>query len=521
VRLRRGTAMLAVSLGALALSPAANARADDSAPTVPFDAYIAGGDASCVEFSVGTGYSFVVEPDARLPRATADISEGSSSAIAAPADPGDSVDALAGLMIPREEETVSGYMQQYFPQGNSSELTTVENEVNPHLEYPIEHASASYPNPEVAGPQEQTYLGAPNAAYSDPTGIIGVDGTAGDAKADALSASAESGAGAAVSLPMLGLSIGRVLASATATVDDSAVSDDVSCSLQDVSVTPPGSSETLHIGSLIETLQTQRPLTGGSASEKHTLQLADVTVDGKDVLPAGQGPITIPSGVPTSQSFPAPPSPQCNPSLPDQQLLCTQTPALQSVSLAATAEQDALSANGNEISSTLTAATIVIKTTAPVPSSIPPVVCGGIPPNPTQCPSTPNPLSTTPAVYTLQLANLDSQTYGLPTQTVGGSSSAGLGGGGAAGGVAGLAGGYSGGGSTLLPGTAGLPAVPASAAGSSLITIPGTAGALRWSVVLLAALMEVLLLGSLFARRRWFQGRRATAASPARFLDLP
>ncbi|HZU78243.1 MAG TPA: hypothetical protein VFA70_15855 [Dehalococcoidia bacterium] len=504
-------ALLGAPLCALALVPPPATALADSAGSVPFDAYIAGGDASCLEVSVGTGYSFIVEPDARLPRATAAISEGTSGAIAAPADPGDSVDALAGLMIPREE----GQIFQNFPQGVQSAVTPVENEVNPHLEYPFEHASAAYPDPPSTSPQERTYLGAPNAAFSDPSNAVSVDGTAGDAKAGPLSASAEAGAGAAASVSMLGVSVGRVASYATAQVTDTTVSDDVSCTLQDLSVAPPGSGETLHVGSLVETLHTERALNGSHATETHSLQLADVTLDGKEVLPAGQGPITIPQGVPTSFTFPQLPKLPCP--FPPQD--CMQPPSLQSVTLSGTTASDTPGASGNEMTSAITAATVVIKSTAPVPSSIPPVVCSGNPPNPSTCG---NPLSTTPATYTLSIASLDSTAYGLPSQSSGGSGSGGGSSAGGIPGVSGLAGGYTGGGAgSSFGGTPGAAGSAGKPVGASLVSIPGTPAALRWSVIAVAALLEALLLTSLFIRRRWLMSRRTARPAAARFLDLP
>lgn len=490
---RRLIALLAIPVAAVATLPRTHAAAD-TAPTVPFDAYIAGGDASCVELTVATGFSFIVEPDARLPRATATISEGTSGALASPADPGDSVDALMGLLVPREEGQITSQM----PQGTGQQLQKLVNPVNPDLEYQYEHANAQYPNAQAPGDQEATFLGAPNASFTDPSGLVHLDGTSGDAKAGATYASAVSGAGAGTSLPMLGVSVGHVTGSSTASVTSTAVSSVQQCNLQDVTIAPPTSGLTLHIGSLIASLRTTRPLNGSGASSTHSFELGDVTVNGRNLLPTGQGGIPIP---PTTITFPQPPTIPGAPPPPA---------SLRSVSITGTTANNKQTANNNEASSTLTAATVVISTTSPVPSSIPP--------NPKQ-----SPISTTPVVYTLQLANLDSQTYGLP--------SAGPLGSGGSGGVSGLAqGGALSGGANAFPGShgssvniPGTPGSPGSGGGkpvASSVLIPGTPGSLRWGVIALAAALESLLLGSLYMRRRTL-GIRAPDASPSSFLDLP
>jgi hypothetical protein len=375
-------------------------------------------------------------------------------------------------------------------------ISQVANPVNPHLEYPYEHASAAYPNPQQPGDQQASYLGLPGAAFADPSGVISVNGALGDTKAGAGVASADSGAGAATSLLLLGVSAGRFSASSRALVSSSAVTNDVVCSLQDVTIAPPASGFALHIGTLIATLHTERKLGANSATSSHSLQLADVTLNGKNIAPGPQGALPIP---PTTFSVPQPPIPPGVPAPPA---------SLQAVSIAGTTSAATLSAANNESTSSLTAATVVITSTAPVPSSIPP--------QPGQ-----NPISTTPAVYTIRLANLSSQTYGLPASSFGSTGSSAFGG---ANGAA--AGGYFGGaaggrpGSAHFPGTSGSNGSKGNHPVESSVLIPGTQAAIRWSVVGLAGLLEALLLASVFLRHRMSRPRRVELPATA-FLDLP
>src|SRR4029077_10906867 len=97
-------------------------------------------------------------------------------------------------------------------------------------------------------------------------------------------------------------------------------------------------------------------------------------------------------------TFPALP-PLCPPAQSGQP--CVQPPSLQSMSISGTSTSDVLSSSGNEDSSSLTAATITLQTTALVPGSIPPSPGGS-----------PVPAST-PVTYTMQLANLSSTAYGF------------------------------------------------------------------------------------------------------------
>ncbi|MBV8194065.1 MAG: hypothetical protein JOY80_00910, partial [Candidatus Dormibacteraeota bacterium] len=438
--------ILAVALCAAPLAASTTALAD-TASTNPFDAFIASGDASCLEMTVTiNGYSFIVVPDVRLPRATASISEGQSGALAAPADPGDSVDALPGLLFPREEGQIANGIDSGmakfpipFPVDVGSTLLQVANPFNPHLEYPIEHASANYPDPSSQGDQDASYLGASSPDVRDPSGLFTVDGTLGDAKAGASYATADAGAGTAVSVPTVGVSVGRIDSNATAQVTDTKVSDDVSCTMQDVTVSPPGVGSPLHIGTLKATLHTERALTGSEATSSRSLQLADVTINGSNVLQQGGvdgSQLTVPAQL-SSVSNPVPQPSGCS-ALPGNPQ-CSQIPTapawIQSVSFGGTSNPaDQKTSGGNQIASALTAATVTVQSTMPVPATIPsgPPSCTNNPPNQStsgaqfqqwvqsclpqlnqSSPASNIPITSAPTTYTIQLANLSSTTYGL------------------------------------------------------------------------------------------------------------
>ncbi|MFN2581635.1 MAG: hypothetical protein ABR498_02710 [Candidatus Dormibacteria bacterium] len=505
----------------------------------PFDAFIASGNASCLELTVNVGgYSFIVVPDIRAPRSTSTISEGQSGAIAAPVDPGDSVDALPGLLFPREEGQIasgldSGIAQTKIPVptdvGNT--ILKVANPFNPTLEYPIEHASVSYPDASKQGDQESTYppvSGAPSGAVSDPGGLLNVNAASGDAKAGANYATADSGAGGAASVPLLGVSFGRISSNANAQVTASAVSDDVSCTLQDVTIAPPGSNHSLHVGSLTAKLHTERTLSGSSATSSRTLSLSDLTVDGQNVLAqggqSGQS-VNVPRQL-QSFTFPQP-----------QQLLPPGSPvvpaSLQSLQIGGTSNTEQKSSGNNQDAATLTAATVTLQSTMPVPATIPsgPPGCVNNPPNsntsqsdfqkwvqsclPHLNPSSPSsnlPITSAPTTYTLALANLDSTTYGLPSSSL---SSLPLGGtfGGSSSGLIGAG--------TFGGGSNGSSGKPGQQPTSATVAETGSSGSFRWPVVALAALMESALLGALWWRRRVALQGRLNRARPNSFLDLP
>lgn len=511
----------------LAGAPSPRGAAAATAPPIPFDAYIANGDASCLELNINiAGYSFTVEPDVRMPRASSSISEGQSGALAAPIDPGDSVDTLGGLLVPREEGQLASGLDSAtanipipIPGDPGSSVVQALNPINPALEYPIEHASATYPQPGSTAAHEATYLGAGNIAAADPTGLLSLDGTAGDAKADAQSATADAGAGAALSVALLGLSVGRFSAHSQSQVGQTSVTADVSCTLGSVDFSPPGTGYSLHIGSLAATLHSERSLKAHKATSASSLEIAGMSVtqtSGGTTMTTNLSPAGSTVTVPASLSNVA------IPQLPALALPLPIPASLQSVALTGTTTGGALSSANNEVSSSMSAATLTVQTTAPVPTSIPtgPPACLTSPQEIAQClPSLiPTggglPITTAPATYTLQLASLDSRAYGLVSPSAatgfsvpgGGASSAALGSPGSSGSAA--------------AGT-GQPGKPGTKPVSATLTVGGTPATIRWTVVALAGMLEALLLTALVLRRRSATRGAAPPSSPDSYVDMP
>lgn len=501
--------------------------AQAASPSIPFDAYIASGDASCLELNVNiAGYSFTVEPDVRMPRASSAISEGESGALAAPIDPGDSVDSLGGLLVPREEGQIAAGLDSAtanipipFPGDPGNGVVQVLNPINPALEYPIEHASASYPQPGSTAAQESTYLGASNIAAADPTGLLSLDGTAGDARADAESAAADAGAGAAVSVSLLGLSVGRFAAHSASQVGQTAVTDDVSCTLGNVDFSPPGTGYALHIASLTASLHTERSLKAHKATSTPSLEISGMSLTQTS---GGRTTTTNLSPAGNTVTVPAALSTVAIPQLPTLALPAPLPASLESLGLTGTTSGSALSSSNNEVTSSMSAATLTMQTTAPVPTSIPtgPPACLTNPQEVAQClPSLiPTggglPITSAPATYTLQLASLDSRAYGFissPAATgfslpAGGAPPASLGSPGSAG--------------SAGPGS-GRPGTPGTKPVSATLTVAGTAATIRWTVVALAALLEALMLAALFLRRRAGPRAGEPASPPDRYVDMP
>ena len=528
MRARLALTAIAAPAVIVATAPAPSAATAATAPAIPFDAYIAGGDASCLELTLNIGgYSFVVEPDVRMPRATSTISEGQSSALAAAIDPGDSVDALAGLTIPREEGQLAGGIDSGsasipipIPGDPGNQVVQALNPINPSLEYPIEHASASYPKAGSTADQESTYLGASNIAAADPTGLLSLDGTVGDAKAGAQSATADAGAGSAFSVSLLGLNVGRFAAHSQSQVGATSVSEDESCTLGDVNFSPPGTGFSLHIGSLTAKLHSERTIAGHKATSTPSLQ-----VSGMSVTQTRGGKSTTTELSPAGNTITVPPSLR-SVALPQLSQLPLPLPlpvpaSIQTVGLTGTSTSSALSSASNEVTSSMSAATLTMQTTAPVPTQIPtgPPACLTNPQEIAQClpslvPSGSGlPITSAPATYTLQLASLDSRAYGfiLPSAASGGftiprgvpSSASGIGAAGSA-----------------ASGT-GTPGSPGTKPVSATVNVAGTSATIRWTVVALAALLEALLLAALFFRRRSAARGGNPGAPPDSFVDMP
>lgn len=468
-----------------------------------FDASDARGGCAAVEVTVDTGYSFIVEPDLQLPRATAAIEEGQSQAIASPADPGDSVDALAGLGIPMAE----GYMNDGYPGApppfnqyglsklpapfNGAGQALVDNPFNQTLTYPYEHADAGYPNPAQPGTQTATLDGAPDAQVTDPTGLFHVDGSPARAVAGETFTSADAGYGVAaqtqapatsapmLTIPSLGISIGRVSAHSAASVGSSAVSQDAVCELDGIDIAPPGAAP-LHIGALLARVHTERSVSAATATASHQVEFSGVTYNGQGASLDDSGLTAGGQHVP----FTLPPQQQSLPGL--------QGPT--SVALNGTTV-GSKQPNPDEASVNLTGATIVIKSSAPIPNAIPPSGVGF-----------------TPVTWTIRLASLGSTTYAVPAASALGSlplGGAGFSGGAFSGGSAGTPATTIPGRSTVHPGSSGLPAALASV----FVDSP-----LRWMILSAGALLEALLLSGAIT---WIRRRRLAGAGITETLDLP
>jgi hypothetical protein len=511
--MRRGALAAACAIPLLAAPLiAVGARA---AGTNAFDATNLRGGCTALELTVKTGYSFIVQPDVQMPRAGTAIQEGLSEAIASPVDPGDSVDGLAALGIPQAESYLAnGYpgapspfagqgLNKLPPPLNSAGQTLVQNPFNQTLTYPYEHADAGYPNAQRPGTQTATLAGTPNVALTDPSGVFTLNATTARAVAGDGIAVADGGAGAAASaatptvplgvgsLPALGVSVGRVSAHSEAHVLADRVTEDAVCTLNDVEIAVPGAVP-VHIGAVVATVHAERGLGAAPASATETIEFAGVTVNGQGAtldqnglqigghtvttLPSGNSP-SPPPGVPLPSSGPVPPPP--------------------SVSFAGTsvARQQP---SPDEAVIAATGATVTVSSTTPIPNAIPPT---GI--------------SDTPTVYTLHIASLAGEAYGLAASAP---ASSGFGVGAVAGGVAGILG-------------AGLGAFssPPSNAGATH-THPGTAGqpdtlasvvvtpVQRGIILAVSSLLEALLLAGV--ARNYLRSRRRIAA-PAETTDLP
>ena len=488
--------------------------------TSAFEAANLTGTCAAVEMTVVSGYQFVVKPDVQVPRATSVVEEGTSEAISSPADPGDSVDGLPALGIPEAE----GYLDNGYPgapspfagQGlstlphpfDSVGSTLVSNPFNTTLTYPYEHADAGYPNPESPGDQTATLGNLPSPTFTDPSGIIGVDGASGTSKAGNGYAVADAGIGASTavatpaspaavtSLPTVGISVGRVSAHSASEVLSDRVTQVSTCTLDDVEINVPGAPQ-IHIGALVATATTQRLLSANGATGSENVEFTGVTVNGKGATIDQRGLTINGHTVPLSPSgsVTPPTSVPCLSGTP-----CVGTPTLALAGTTVARKQR----SSNEYAVGATGATLTLTTSAPVPDSITP-----------SCPKPPNcgsPVSNTPVVYNIMLGNVASEAYGLPAQSL--SSTSGLGG--LVGGFAGIVGGSLG---NVTPATGPHTTTSGGHGGqpSTLASILVTPGE-RALVLGLASILELLLLAGV--GRNWWRGRRHVLA-PMETTDLP
>jgi len=404
------------------------------------DVYAVKGAATSVRVTVQTGYSFVVEPDAMIPRAAATIQADQVEALASPLDPGDSVDALPGLGVPTAEQDIengaSGPNPLPSPIGGSTPPPQFSQAVgavvsqfaatfNPYLTVPYEHADASYPNasgsPQHAvfpppGPNNTPPQGPDNYDFPDLFGIAGAHNSVGTATAGPGSGVADAGEGSAVSIPALGLSIGRVSSHVEVHGGNGgAATSSVVTSLQNVDLAlpapptplPGGAAPTLHIGTLVLTASTTRAPGAAQATSHTDLQASGVTVAGvsarldENGLSLNGSPSAL--NGPVSQLIATLSSPQCTPDPPVGVPNGPSLPASQPVlTIGAPVLHDQLSHHGNERSVSMTGLTLCLATIAPVPNT------SGAP-------------SPTPTIYTVTLGDASSSAYGvsLPQESVG------------------------------------------------------------------------------------------------------
>lgn len=489
--------------------------------TSPFDAANLTGGCAAVELTVSTGYQFVVKPDVQLPRATTAIEEGASEAIASPADPGDSADGLAALGIPEAE----GYIANGYPGApgpfagkglstlpapfNSVGSALVQNPFNQALTYPYEHADAGYPNAQHPGDQVSTLGGAPNAGFGDPSGIFSLNAGAAKSMAGNGYAVADAGVGAAAgtavpalpvgvsSLPALGITVGRVSAHSEAHVLADRVTQDATCTLDNVEVAVAGAPP-IHIGAVVATVHTQRTLAAPAATGSETIEFSGVTVNGQGATIDQHGLTIGGTVVPlsASQNVSPPLTAPCPSTPPSVAAPCAPTPTLALAGTKVTTRQP----NANEFVIAASGATLTITSATPVPNALPP-----------------SGLSVTPTVYTITLASLASEAYALPASSgATAPSSPSLGD--LAGSFAGIVGGGLGG-INSTTGTAALtqrhpgsPAVPSTLAA---ITVPP---AQRTLVLGVASLLEAMLL--IGVARNYLRSRQLIAV-PLETTDLP
>jgi len=506
--MRKG-ALTAGALLPLLILPLHSAHAR-AAGNSAFDAANLKGGCAALELTVKTGYSFVVEPDVLIPRAETAVQEGASDAVASPADPGDSVDGLAALGIPQAEGyIVNGYpgapspfagqgLGKLPPPLNSVGTTLVTNPFNQALTYPYEHADAGYPNVQSPGTQTATLAGTPNATFADPSGLLTVNAATAKSVAGDGMATADSGAGAAVtgappglgSLPALGVSVSRVSAHSEAHVLAGKVTEDATCTLSGVDIAVPGAA-TLHIGAVVATVHAERALGASRAVASESIEFTGVTINGQGAtldqsgLHAGGRTITkLPAA-----TTPTPPAGLLPPSAGPVPL---SSPSVSVAGSSVTKQQP----SADEAIVAATGATVTITSTTPIPNAVPP---SGV--------------SVTPTVYTLHIASLAGEAYGLAASST--SPSVGLGQvatgvvGVLGGGIGGLGSPASAGSNQSHPGTAGQPDTLAAVA---------VTPAQRAIVLIVSSLLEGLLL--IGVARNYLRGRRRVGA-PAETTDLP
>jgi hypothetical protein len=553
-RLPRRTRRILVAAALVAVAaPLAALGLPDAARAASLDVFALKGSAAGVRVTVQTGYSFVVQPDAMLPRAAATIEADQVRAIASPLDPGDDVDALPGIGVPTAEQKIQQGAATPFPeqlpfpspfnvtvppplggatpppqfsQGVSNAIGTAAPAVNPILTAPYLHVDAAYPNSSSPGPQRATYpRGSSDNVppdFPDLLGLISAHSSSGSASAAEGSGVADAGVGSAVSIPSLGLRIGRISSHVEVRGAGSGAVSTVVTTLHDVTLGAPSlpgvavpqprpGTSLLHIGALVLSATTQRSADAARATSHTSLQASGVTVAGQSARLDEKG-FSV-NGAPSPLNDVAREilkqlnSPECKPATPiDAPGLgsLTSVPALR---IGLPALHNDVTHNGNEGVVSMTGPSICVATTAPIPG-------------------TNGNVAATPTIYTITLGDVSSSAYGVsfPTDTplTGFSpilADTGIGG------PNGTSYGIDTSGTAASGATATAPGHTSGAAssqsnGRSLLAML-TGGILsRRVVVLVAMLAELALLGTLWAS--WLMSRRRALAgdSPTNRMDL-
>jgi hypothetical protein len=294
---------------------------------------------------------------------------------------------------------------------------------NPTLTAPYMNASAQYPNPTSSGPQRATY--PPGSGdnvppdFPDLLGLITAHSSSGSASAAPGSGMADAGVGSAVTIPALGLSIGRASSHVEVSGNTGPAISRVVTTLHDIDLrvpAPPGGvalpiplsagSELLHIGTLVLTATTERSPGAAQATSQSQLEASGVSVLGQSAR-LDQNGLTVlgsPSALngPIRQLIQQLSSPKCTPNPPIGVPNGPSLPASQPVfTIGPPVLRNQLTHGGNERSVAMSGLTICMATIVPVPNA------------------SSNPVSPTPTIYTITLGNLDSSAYGiaLPSDT--------------------------------------------------------------------------------------------------------
>jgi hypothetical protein len=403
---RRTRRLLAAAAMVAAAAPIAALGLPQPAGAASLDVFAVRGSGAGVRVTVQTGYSFVVEPDAMLPRADAVIEADQVHALASPLDPGDSVDALPGLGVPTAEQDIQqGAAPCPCAPVVGAGISTFAALFNPVLTVPYEHAEAIYPNPASPGPQHAAFpRGSADSIppdFPDLFGLISAHSSTGSVTAGQGTGTADAGVGSAVSIPALGLRIGRISSHVDVHGDGTASVSDVSTTLHDIDV---GAPALLHIGTMVLTATTQRSAGAARATSHTNLEATGVTVAGVAAR-FDQNGLSVqgspsPLNAAAQQIISSLNSPQCTPAAPVDVPGLGSTTSQPQFRIGPPTLQDQVTHNGNEDTVAMTGPTLCIATSAPIPGT-----SGGI--------------AATPTIYTITLGSLSSSAYGvsLPADT--------------------------------------------------------------------------------------------------------